>query len=253
LDFDELQGTATTGGTQITWYGCTKTIALSACIPVTINNGQYLLLRWYESNDANNDHHMGIDDLEVSFDLTGTGCTTILPIELIDFTAQYNMNKVNLNWVTNTELNSDLFIVERSTDAINFEEICRVKGAGKSLQKKSYSSVDPQPKNGLSYYRLKQVDFDDAYSYSNIESVFIGRDEGIKLFPNPTETGKLKISTGTNISTHIELSDALGQVIYDAESTESLIELDLESFGKGIYVISIRSGKNIITKKVIYN
>ena len=252
LDFNQLQTTATTGGTQITWYGCSQARDISACVPVTINNGQYLLLRWYESNDANNDHHMGIDDLVVDFDLTGTSCATILPIELTDFTAYYHKNEVNLNWTTATELNNDLFIVERSTDALNFEEICRVKGAGNSLQKKSYGCTDTDPKNGVSYYRLKQVDFDRTFSYSRIETVSIGLDKDIRVYPNPNETGKLKIATG-GAPASINVIDAMGKLILQIKSADGLTELDLLPFGAGVYMVSVVTNDKTVTTKVIYN
>ena len=176
-----------------------------------------------------------------------------LPIELLSFSAQYDGHKnVELTWTTATEVNNDFFSVERSTDAVNFEEVCRVKGSGTSLQKKKYGCVDTDPKKGISYYRLKQMDFDRTFSYSQIEPVSIGRDEDIKVYPNPNETGKLKIATGSNRA-FIKVFDGIGKMVYQLEGTEGLTELDLEPFGMGVYLVSIISGDKTVTTKVIYH
>lgn len=176
-----------------------------------------------------------------------------LPIELLSFSAWYNDQKhVDLKWATATEKNNDLFIVERSTDAINFEEICWVKGAGTSLQKKSYGCVDTDPKNGISYYRLKQIDFDRTFSYSQIEAVSVSFAKEIKVYPNPNETGKLKIVTGDSPAS-IKVLDAIGKMIFQLESTELLTELDLTVFGKGVYMVSVITNDKTFTTKVIYN
>jgi hypothetical protein len=175
-----------------------------------------------------------------------------LPIELLGFSAHYDGEKnVYLAWATATEVNNDFFSVERSTDAVNFEEICRVRGAGTSLQKKTYACVDTEPKNGISYYRLKQIDFDRTFSYSQIEPVSIGRDEEIKIYPNPNETGKLKIATG-NTRASVKVFDAIGKMIIQLESAEGLTELDLGPFGTGIYIVSVVTNDKTVTTKVIY-
>lgn len=176
-----------------------------------------------------------------------------LPIELLNFSARYtNQEYVDLKWTTATEKNNDLFIVERSVDAVNFEEVCWVKGAGTSLQKKSYGCVDTDPKKGLSYYRLKQLDFDRSFSYSQIEAVSIGLDKEIKVYPNPNETGKLKIATG-GAPASVKVIDALGKLVLSLESTEGFAELDLTPFGTGVYMVSVVTNDKMITTKVIYN
>lgn len=78
---------------------------------------------------------------------------------------------MNLKWSTATETNNDYFLIERSKDGIEFESIINVDGAGFSTKKLTYSTSDNNPLSGLSFYRLKQVDFDGQFSNSEIVSV----------------------------------------------------------------------------------
>lgn len=95
-----------------------------------------------------------------------------LPVELLYFDGRLNKNKkVDLTWATASEINNDYFNIERSQDGKNWETIDRVEGAGNSNQKLNYQTKDSNPYEGVSYYRLKQTDFDGSFEYSNIVSI----------------------------------------------------------------------------------
>ena len=89
---------------------------------------------------------------------------TILPVELISFTAKSviedGKNMVVLNWTTLSETNNDYYTIERSSDGMHFEELSRVQGAGTTTDISTYYAADENPFMGVSYYRLKQTDFD---------------------------------------------------------------------------------------------
>lgn len=112
-----------------------------------------------------------------------------LPIELSSFTATIRDQHVQIDWVTSTEINQDYFNVERSGSAegINFNSISEIDGAGNSAKTLSYSALDNAPLSGLSYYRLKQTDYDGRVSYSNIKSVEFknANDFIFEIYPNP--------------------------------------------------------------------
>lgn len=111
-----------------------------------------------------------------TLDWTMTGgaslnCTP-LPIELLYFKGDMKSCVENLlTWGTATELNNDRFEIERSNDGITFEKIAIVKGAGNSLQVLKYNYSDTNPGLGINYYRLKQVDYDSQFKYTNLISV----------------------------------------------------------------------------------
>jgi hypothetical protein len=99
-------------------------------------------------------------------------CT--LPIELVSFEAKPTIyNTVDLTWVTASELNNDFFTIERSIDGLNWEIVDTLSGAGTTNQENNYKLTDKRPHFGLSYYRLKQTDFDGTTEIFYPKSVFI--------------------------------------------------------------------------------
>lgn len=114
-----------------------------------------------------------------TFTINGSSApNTALPVELIFFSATVNNQKhVILNWATASELNNDFFTIERSIDGLTWEVVEFVNGNGTTPLRNDYNSQDVRPYSGLSYYRLKQTDFDGAFEYSNIVSVFIDGEE----------------------------------------------------------------------------
>jgi len=103
----------------------------------------------------------------------------LILISLICFTQSIDTNlwlsadttNIELYWVTSNEINNDYFTIEKSNDGINFEIVEIILGAGNSDILLEYSFVDKNPINGISYYRLKQTDFDGKFEYSDIISV----------------------------------------------------------------------------------
>jgi hypothetical protein len=97
--------------------------------------------------------------------------TGILPVKLTAFNAVLDNKKVNCTWETASEINNSYFTIERSTDGSHFESIGRVKGKGNTNTNTRYGFTDNNPLAGISYYRLKQTDFDNTYTYSTIQRV----------------------------------------------------------------------------------
>lgn len=93
-----------------------------------------------------------------------------LPIELLTFNGKLESNSVKLSWTTASEINNSYFEIEKSIDDNLFTHLVTINGAGNSNSLKSYSTYDDKP-NKINYYRLKQVDFDGNYTYSNIIAV----------------------------------------------------------------------------------
>ena len=140
--------------------------------------------------------------------------TVALPIELLSFKATLKNNVVELHWQTATEVNNDYFVIERSVDGKIWESMDTIKGVGNSRNVLNYANNDDNPLSGTSYYRLKQVDFDKNFSYSDIAVVNF---DGIKiedLFPNPSE-GNFNLVMKSSIEASIDLTiyNAIGQMI----------------------------------------
>lgn len=114
-----------------------------------------------------------------TFTINGSSApNTALPVEFLFFTASLNnQNEVILNWATASELNNDFFTVERSVDGLTWEVVDIVNGSGTTPIRNDYNAKDLRPYSGLSYYRLKQTDFDGAFEYADIVSIFISSED----------------------------------------------------------------------------
>jgi hypothetical protein len=178
-----------------------------------------------------------------------------LPIELLSFTALPKDSNVKLNWSTASESNNAHFNLERSADGLNFTSIDEIKGAGSSAETLNYSLLDEKPLDGISYYRLKQTDFDGQTSYSDKKSVkYNFRDElVIKIYPNP-------FSYETTFHTNREVKNSL-LIVYDSYGQKvkqinnfsgQKITLHLEDLSSGLYYVNLlQEGKIIATDKLI--
>lgn len=174
-------------------------------------------------------------------------CLTVLPIELLSFSATEADRKVLLNWSTATESNNDYFTIERSADAIHFEKLLSVDGAGNSTQLTTYSATDPSPMGGTSYYRLKQNDFNGEYSYSGIEAVTLKNASAIKnIYPNPA-SDELNIYIEASFAGAAELVifNTMGERVHSEKlqqsDGENTFTINVSALEKGMYVIRISS------------
>ena len=187
-----------------------------------------------------------------------------LPIELLGFMANLNQDKVDLKWITGSEINNDYFTIERSCDAKKWEEIMITDGAGNSDQIQEYFEVDYEPIGGLSYYRLKQTDFNGEFEYFNIVPIKydpnISKEGGdLNLFPSPVRLGEIVNVEFENIYEeqllvvlrNIRGQDFYSKIVINSEDGKLVgvpINQDLPS---GIYLITATSENQIYSKKLI--
>ncbi len=186
-----------------------------------------------------------------------------LPIELLSFTGAMNTKTkaVDLFWTTATEINNEKFLIQRSLDGENFEDLGEVAGAGNSNTALSYQFSDNKPVKGIAYYRLKQIDFDGKYAYTDLISVtnsstsITTSDVEVKVYPNPTD-GLVNILAPTDEKEiHVHIIDMNGAVIkaltVNNESETLKLSIDLrEHLVTGNYFIKV-SGQNFATFRKI--
>lgn len=184
-----------------------------------------------------------------------------LPITLVDFTAHATQNTVQLKWVTASEINNEFFTIERSNNAQNWEEIITTQGAGNSNQLLTYVETDFEPLEGISYYRLKQTDFDGQFEYFNIVPVRFEKDVSIEftLFPNPIQKDEtLGISANflANEEILIVIRDMQGKEFYSKAhiklTNNELVAVPIDkSIPSGIYIVIATSENSIYSKKLV--
>lgn len=182
-----------------------------------------------------------------------------LPIELISFDATANQNQVDLSWITGSEKNNDFFTIERTVDGIAYEEVARIEGQGNSSSKTSYEYTDARPLSGISYYRLKQTDFNGESEVFEVKSVNIERGELVSnVYPNPTAFNKTTVFIAqTNANVTVNVRNILGQILFskevDSKSNDVYEEIELTESGQ-IFVVEIVKDKDIIARhKVLKN
>ena len=186
-----------------------------------------------------------------------------LPIELISFNAHIDVDQVELAWVTSSEINNDFFTIERSVDTKLWEEVVVINGAGNSNQLISYYETDYFPYEGVSYYRLKQTDFNGAFTYSNIVPVKFainaGVDPFINVFPsfaNAGETISIEFENIFETEILVVIRDVKGREFYSKMyiniENGKLIGLPIRTnIPKGIYLITASSENQVYSQKLI--
>ncbi|MFN5518461.1 MAG: T9SS type A sorting domain-containing protein [Bacteroidota bacterium] len=176
-----------------------------------------------------------------SFSDFGIGFTgTPLPVQLTAFDATViPQRRVLLNWVTASELNSDYFEVQRSIDAVSFETIGKVASAGFSISELNYLLTDENPYSGISYYRLKQVDTADRFTFSAIRKVDItdGLDKKVQAYPNPVGETLYIEGINNDALTQIVISDISGRALI-SQSDYHVQQIRLNELPAGHYLLS---------------
>ncbi|MBL0103102.1 MAG: hypothetical protein IPP51_04720 [Bacteroidetes bacterium] len=177
---------------------------------------------------------------------------TPLPIELLSFTAQLEDNHTNINWETATEINNDHFEIERSGDAQNFTSIEQLPGSGTTTISHSYSIKDFSVPEGIVYYRLKQVDFDGKYTYSEKIAIDNTKTKSLSFFVSFAGSSSLLISlSGTFESEYFRLTiySMSGQIVYsNSFYSNNLSEIRLDKPLTGIYSLELATSTNAVRK-----
>lgn len=179
-----------------------------------------------------------------------------LPIGLIYFNG-LNEHSYNLfSWSTATEINNDYFTLEKTTDALNFTAIVETNGAGNSNTPLIYSIIDYYPTKGLSYYRLKQTDFNGEYTYSKLVMIDVPSQliEGFSIYPNPFSTSAtITINDASQLkNVELRIYNDLGEEVMVKIIITQSTTFDTKDFLSGIYFYQLTdNNKTIQSGKLI--
>jgi hypothetical protein len=182
-----------------------------------------------------------------------------VPVELMSFKGYAKGNTNQLMWATASERNNAEFVIERSTDGINFNRIGSVKGNGTTSSVNNYAFTDFEGPLSISYYKLRQIDFNGRETVSKVLTI-VRTDkskEGIlKTYPTVSET-VLTVDYTSNSTTTLKIIDVLGQtvlskIVKDNDGYNST-QLDVSSLASGLYILSFESATTRMTKNIIKN
>ncbi len=194
------------------------------------------------NNLTPNGVRMGIDDIAIQ---------NPLPTNLIEFNTEVNSfnNNVLLNWTTASETKSDVFIVEKSRNLIDWVAVHSIEAAGESNQILNYDLQDSNPYEGISYYRLKQLDIDGKERAYSPKSVHIYNTQ-LRASPNPfQEYINIVVHQSDIENVHVFNLQGVAVECNITSTGTNLFTLETSSWKKGVYFIE----SNGLTLKVVKN
>lgn len=186
------------------------------------------------------------------------GSSALLPIDLISFKAVCENNRIKILWETATEVNSDYYVIEYSSDGHNFIPLAIVDSKGYSNEVVSYSYIDEVNIHNVGFYKLKHVDVDGNYTYSDVIYVDCNvRDEQINIY-YLEEQINISFANLEREAVTLNIYDNIGRVIsrelIKIDSQNYIYTVNKNSLGLGVYNFVFLTNNKIIPKQiVIYN
>ncbi len=184
--------------------------------------------------------------------------TIVLPIEYTFFNSYLENEKSLLHWQTISEVNNEGFEIQwlsrdESLVADKWETLDFVPGAGTSYDKQNYSYLHTSPAEGINYYRLKQLDFDGSYEFSEIVSVAVEENSRmLKVYPNPSENGffNLYLPESEAEISPIQLLDVTGRLVHKQFAKGDLTNVNVETLPKGLYLLRVKMNGAYLIEKI---
>jgi len=174
-----------------------------------------------------------------------SGTATTLPVVLTDFSALLTSNnEVALSWNTQEEMNSSYFEIERSIDGITWENVATIRAKGNSATVSNYSYTDITAVNGVAYYRLKMVDLDGQYMYSEVKVVRSTLVKGISFFPNPARDYVNVSLSQSSSDVTVQLINQAGQVLQERKASAgnaTTVTMQVNQYAQGMYILRVVS------------
>jgi len=177
----------------------------------------------------------------------------VLPLNLISFTGSLTFSQtVNLQWITTRETRTKYFVVERTTDFMNYKTIDTVYAENNGEFTADYKTVDMHPLQKINYYRLRIVDEDGRISYSPIVAIRVTNAKAPLMYPNPAN-GYVNIAAGTEIIRQITIYNVVGKPVIRVPNSVSqgIVKIPTYNLSNGLYFVEIRTAETVYRDKLI--
>jgi hypothetical protein len=175
--------------------------------------------------------------------LLNTTVGTTLPLNLISFSGSRSNDVNKLQWQTESEINTNHFILERSNDGRSFTAIATVNAKGSGAN--SYYYNDAVKQNGKIFYRLKMIDNDGRFTYSSIVILTDYTNNTLTINPNPVKDFTSITINQNLINTKATLTDAMGKVIQRITLAHTTTSINLSAYPAGMYFLQLQNGETI--------
>ena len=188
--------------------------------------------------------------------ITGDSDCSPAPVEMLFIEAKKMKSKlVELTWATASESENKGFEIQQSRDGVEWTRIGFQKGNGNSVVTEKYKFYDKNPIIGVNYYRLKQIDFDGNYDYSNtVTAVIDSPTLTMEVSPNPSNgMVTVRVNNEKKQTVKLTLSDYLGRTIWQRVSNDLTQkgETDLVFNCKGIFLLKVQTGDAVVVKRLV--
>ena len=167
--------------------------------------------------------------------------TFLKPLEAIQ-----KQNSIDLSWSNATQINNEKYIIEHGIDGRTFSLTGEIAGDGTTNETKHYKYIHTSPSIGMNYYRIKQVDYDGMYSYSDIASVRYDGGGKISIYPNPATS---EVTITTTAPTSMQIMDVYGKVHSKQEISEGQNTINLAELPKGILIFVVGDQRYRVLKE----
>lgn len=189
------------------------------------------------------------------YDIGSVDFAAFLPVELIFFKGQNTKEGNHLTWETAVEINNEGFELQHSTNGIQWRKLDFIKGYGTTQETRMYSYVDLHPLKGVNYYRLKQIDYDGQFEYSNIISITSKGSDLSKLsvYPNPVLNDELSIFLPASLLDGgvLTVYNVTGQAVAQKVIQDSIEKIDVSKLPAGLYQIIGVKGMLVFHEKLV--
>ncbi|THU40163.1 T9SS type A sorting domain-containing protein [Niastella caeni] len=217
-------------------------------IPTGTNTGLTILI----DNTTNNNH-----GVLTNFAMSGAtsnyiASSVVLPVSLTGFSLVKQADNIVLHWQTSQEQNSGYYIVERSSNGINWNAIGKVRALGASVSNAAYLYTDEQPLQGANYYRLKAVDVNNRFTYSGVIFASFAVSKAVwQVLQNPVQKGVLQFTTKLPATAHakVQLFDAQGKLLQQQGAYPGLNTMLIQSPVRGIYFLRLSQDGKVIGRR----
>lgn len=195
---------------------------------------------------------VGMETINVDGDCSGTFWGEIntvvsspLPVTWLSSpSATIKNNQTHISWSVASQVNNSHFIIEHSSDGRSYSEIGKVHSQGNTSETKHYTYIHEIPSIGINYYRIKQVDYDGKYSYSDIASVRYDDHGETIIYPNPvSDVLTIESVSETN---HVRITDISGRIILSQQIISKTSQFDTSTWSSGLYIVTLtnQAGRN---------
>ncbi len=214
--------------------------------------GEVVTLNWTDvtvitiSRDDGGVETIGIDDIAIG---------VLMPVELLAFDVELKDDNAHLSWQTASEINNKGFEVEHSEDGNIWRNIGFVNGEVNSDRLNDYQFIHESSTIGLNYYRLKQLDLDGVYTYSDIKAIEVLRyDSQWSVYPNPVkgESFSLSISDPNFDFGKLLIFNSIGALVQSQEIVDLQSDIQISTLPKGVYFLALEAnGQRSMERLVI--